>query len=77
MAMIENTTLRRALFHALTEWDRRCNRRNHHAGAIALGRLDEAMIEIEAGRDVLDTLRDCFNDRLLTYLEKAAERCKS
>jgi hypothetical protein len=66
--------LRRALFHAVTEWDRRCNRRNHHAGAIALGRLQEAMSEIEAGRPVIETLRDCFNDRLLAYLEKAVER---
>jgi hypothetical protein len=61
--------LKAAFETAIACWDRR--NRNHHAGAIALLRLDEAMAEITAGRDVLETLRDCFNDRLLVALEKA------
>ena len=61
--------LKRTFETAIARWDRR--NRNPHAGALALLRLDEAMAEIAAGRDVLETLRDSFNDRLLTALEKA------
>jgi len=61
--------LRLAFERAIARWDRR--NRNPHAGALALLRLDEAMAEIEQGGDVLAVLRDCFNDRLLTALEKA------
>lgn len=64
--------LKSKLERALTDWDRRCNRRNHHAGAIALRRLDECVAEIEAGKPVEHALRAHFQDRLLTRMLKAA-----
>lgn len=62
--------LRNKLIHAITVWDKR--QRNPYAGAIALGRLELALAEIEAGKSVARALYDNFNDRLLTRLEKAA-----
>jgi hypothetical protein len=64
--MTSHIGLQRRLESAIARWDRR--NKNHHAGAIALLRLDEAMAAIEAGADISATLRDCFNDRLLTML---------
>ena len=63
--------LRSKLFAAVTAWDKR-NGRNHHAGAIALQRLDEVLAEHEAGKPLADALADNFNDRLLAMLQKAA-----
>ena len=62
--------LKLRLESAIAQWDRR--QRNHHAGAIALQRLDEALAEVDTGKSVARALYDNFNDRLLTALEKAA-----
>jgi hypothetical protein len=60
-------TIRIKLEHAITEWDRR--NRNHHAGAIALLRLDDVLAEHEAtGRDLRLLIEENFNDRLLTRM---------
>lgn len=58
--------LKRRFEHAIALWDR--GNRNHHAGAIALLRLDDCMAEIVTGKDVEQALRDNFNDRLLDRL---------
>lgn len=55
---------------AIAQWDKR--QRNHHVGALALQRLDEALAEVAAGKSLARALHDNFNDRLLTALEKAA-----
>ena len=55
---------------AIAQWDRR--QKNHHAGAIALLRLDEALAEVSTGKSLARALYDNFNDRLLTALETAA-----
>jgi hypothetical protein len=62
--------LKRRLETVIARWDRRNN--SHHAGAMALLRLDEAMAEIEVGADVTAALSDCFNDRLLVMLLREA-----
>lgn len=63
---MHTATLKRNLEAAISRWDRR--NKSHHAGALALLRLDECMAEIEAGADVRETLCANFNDRLLTAL---------
>jgi hypothetical protein len=50
----------------IARWDRR--NRNHHAGAIALLRLDEAWDQYEGGYPLEMVLRHNFNDYLLTML---------
>lgn len=63
-------TKKQILESAIARWDRR--NKNHHAGAIALLRLDEALAEHAAGKSLARALYDNFNDRLLTALETAA-----
>ena len=63
-------TDKRSLESAIAQWDKR--QKNHHAGAIALLRLDEALAEVAAGKSLARALYDNFNDRLLTALEHAA-----
>lgn len=58
--------LKRTLETVIARWDRR--NKSHHAGAIALLRLDEVMAEIDAGRPVREALMDGFNDRLLDMM---------
>lgn len=64
------TCIRTKLEAAISRWDRR--QRNPHAGALALLRLDEALLEVDAGKSLARALYDNFNDRLLTALETAA-----
>jgi hypothetical protein len=68
--MAPHIALKRRLETVIARWDR--HNKSHHAGAIALLRLDEAMLTIEAGADVIATLADCFNDRLLVMLLREA-----
>ena len=59
------------LVHAIALWDKR--QRNPYASGIALIALDAAMDEVGTGKSTLaQALYDHFNDRLLTWLEKAA-----
>ena len=61
------TAIRMKLEHAIAEWDRR--QRNHHAGAIALSRLDDVLAEHKAtGRDLRTLIRENFNDQMLTRM---------
>jgi hypothetical protein len=48
------TALRATLEYAIAQWDRR--QRNPHAGAIALQRLDKALVEHEAGKSLAHAL---------------------
>lgn len=71
--------LRVALNHAVTRYDRqeeakpRRNHHNHYALAIYLGRVSEVADIVERGEATLaQALYDNFNDRLLTFVERAA-----
>ena len=64
-------TIKQKLEHAIAEWDRR--QRNHHAGAIALLRLDEVLAEHEGGKPLEQAIRDGFSDRLLDRLLKVIQ----
>ena len=64
-----NHNLKAKLETAIARWDRRNT--NHHAGAIALLRLDDMLAEVAAGKALGEALADNFNDRLLTALKKA------
>jgi hypothetical protein len=43
---------------------------NQHAAGLALLRLDDMLGEIEQGKSLAQALRDNFNDRLLTRLDR-------
>jgi hypothetical protein len=64
-------TLKQRLEHEIAVWDR--GNKNHHAGAIALLRLDEVLAEYDAGRPLIEAITDGFDDRLRDRLLKAIE----
>lgn len=63
------TATKQALERAICQWDKR--QHNHHAGAIALLRLDEVLAEVAAGKPLRQAIVDGFNDRLRDRLLKA------
>jgi hypothetical protein len=75
MSPTELEALRRKLERAALAYDnRRINRPGYNRYALGqyLTRIDEACAIIAKGTPVSTALAHCFNDRLLTALQKAA-----
>ena len=69
-------TLQDKLVHAATAFDRRQSQSrgyNHYALAQYLGRIEDVMTDVAAGRKVRAALLAAFSGRLLAALLKAAD----
>ena len=66
-------TIEDKLIHLLTRWDEKQSRKKHYS-PYALGvyfhAADKVAVMLESGEPLNVALAKCFNDRLLTHLEK-------
>ena len=61
------------LIHLLTRWDEKQSKTKHYnpyALGIYFQAADEVVAMMESGKPLCVALAKCFNDRLLTFLEK-------
>jgi hypothetical protein len=70
MKMTDLAALRDRFETTIAHWDR--TQQNPNAGNHAFIRLEECLDEIKAGKSVAQALNECFDDGLLTALQKAA-----
>lgn len=72
-SLIAALSMQQQLAHHVTQWDIRQSARRHynpHALALYLRATDRAAAMVADGLPLADALAHCFNDRLLSFLQR-------